>query len=107
MIFFMGIRHPQSVIYNMKRLLLACRLFASLITHRQNAPGSARVMENYYRIGRMISMRKGKRLFNAVYIPLDSSEKHPILLLRTLYKVLRMTNPILLYSGILITGLPG
>ncbi len=43
------------------------------------------VRNNYYKIERMLPMRDGNKLFTAFYIPKDSSEKHPILFVRTPY----------------------
>ena len=43
------------------------------------------VREHYNKMEQMITMRDGKKLFTALYIPKDSSEKHPILLTRTPY----------------------
>ncbi len=48
-------------------------------------PDSLWVHDNYYKIERMIPMRDGVKLFTAMYIPKDSSEKHPILFNRTPY----------------------
>jgi uncharacterized protein len=50
-----------------------------------NTLDSAWVKDNYYKIEKMIPMRDGNKLFTAVYIPKDSSEKHPILMKRTPY----------------------
>ena len=50
-----------------------------------NTLDSAWVRENYYKIERMVPMRDGKKLFTAIYIPRDSTEKHPILMRRTPY----------------------
>ena len=46
---------------------------------------SAWVVNNYTKIERMIPMRDGKKLFTAIYLPKDKSEKHPILITRTPY----------------------
>ncbi|HTL08839.1 MAG TPA: CocE/NonD family hydrolase [Chitinophagaceae bacterium] len=51
----------------------------------QYAQDSAWVMEHYYKIERQVPMRDGVRLFTAIYLPKDSSQKHPILLTRTPY----------------------
>ena len=48
-------------------------------------PDSLWVRENYYKTEQMIPMRDGIKLFTAIYIPKDSSEKHPILFTRTPY----------------------
>jgi putative CocE/NonD family hydrolase len=46
---------------------------------------SAWIVNNYYKIERSIPMRDGIKLFTAIYIPQDSSQKHPIMLTRTPY----------------------
>lgn len=43
------------------------------------------VKDNYTKIERMIPMRDGIKLFTAIYIPKDSSQKYPILMERTPY----------------------
>lgn len=61
-------------------------LFVSLLSTAQtNTLDSAWVRDNYYKIERMVPMRDGKKLFTAIYIPKDTTEKHPILLRRTPY----------------------
>jgi hypothetical protein len=45
------------------------------------------IRDNYYKIERMIPMRDGAKLFTAIYIPKDTTEKHPMLLRRTPYAV--------------------
>jgi putative CocE/NonD family hydrolase len=50
-----------------------------------NTLDSAWVRDNYYKREHMIPMRDGKKLFTAVYIPKDTTEKHPMLLRRTPY----------------------
>ena len=71
----------------MKKLLgLSLVLLVSLWSIAQtNTLDSAWVRENYYKMERMVPMRDGKKLFTAIYIPKDTSEKHPILLRRTPY----------------------
>ncbi|MEP6616235.1 MAG: CocE/NonD family hydrolase [Ginsengibacter sp.] len=41
--------------------------------------------DNYYKLERMIPMRDGIKLFTAIYLPKDISQKHPVLLTRTPY----------------------
>ena len=53
-----------------------------LIAPAQN-PDSAWFTNNYTKKEVSISMRDGFKLFTAIYIPKDQSEKHPILLTRT------------------------
>ncbi len=43
------------------------------------------IVNNYYKMERMIPMRDGVKLFTSIYIPKDSSDKHPIMLTRTPY----------------------
>src|SRR6476620_3542994 len=71
----------------MKKLLgLSICLILSILSFAQtNSLDSAWVRENYYKIERMVPMRDGKKLFTAIYIPKDTSEKHPILMRRTPY----------------------
>ncbi len=51
----------------------------------QYAQDSAWIMEHYYKMERYIPMRDGVKLFTSIYLPKDSSAKHPILLTRTPY----------------------
>jgi len=46
---------------------------------------SAWIRDNYYKIEQYIPMRDGTKLFTSIFIPRDSSEKHPILMTRTPY----------------------
>ncbi len=50
-----------------------------------NSQDSAWIVENYYKIERMVNMRDGVKLFTSIYMPKDSNEKHPILITRTPY----------------------
>ncbi len=70
----------------MKKYFLLLFLFTVCCLNlvAQNAD-SIWVRENYYKIERMITMRDGVKLFTAMYIPKDSSQKHPILFKRTPY----------------------
>ena len=58
-------------------------LFLACISFSQNSFGSFK--NNYTKIERMITMRDGIKLFTAIYIPKDSSEKYPFLMVRTPY----------------------
>ncbi|HEV2480418.1 MAG TPA: CocE/NonD family hydrolase [Puia sp.] len=49
------------------------------------AQDSAWIRENYYKLEQYIPMRDGVRLFTTLYIPKDTTEKHPILMTRTPY----------------------
>ncbi|MGE5520611.1 MAG: CocE/NonD family hydrolase [Candidatus Dadabacteria bacterium] len=55
------------------------------IAQPTNTLDSAWIRDNYYKIERMIPTRDGIKLFTAIYIPKDTSERHPILLQRTPY----------------------
>jgi len=46
---------------------------------------SAWILENYTKKEVYIAMRDGVKLFTAIYIPKDPTEKHPILMMRTPY----------------------
>lgn len=59
--------------------------FAVLPAGAQHAGDSVWVKEHYYKEERQIRMRDGVHLFTAIYIPKDSSEKHPVLITRTPY----------------------
>jgi predicted acyl esterase len=63
-------------------LLLSIVIASSAQT---NTLDSAWVKDNYYKIERMVPMRDGAKLFTAIYIPKDTTEKHPILMRRTPY----------------------
>jgi putative CocE/NonD family hydrolase len=49
------------------------------------AADSAFIVNNYVKWERMVPMRDGTRLFTSIYVPKDSSVKHPILMTRTPY----------------------
>src|SRR5580693_8200737 len=66
----------------MKRFLILLLVFSSTALIAQD---SSWIRNNYYKIERYITMRDGVRLFTSIYIPRDSSEKHPILMTRTPY----------------------
>jgi uncharacterized protein len=56
-------------------LLLTVTVFFSCAQHSND----------YIKLEQMISMRDGIKLYTAIYIPKDSSDKYPILLMRTPY----------------------
>ena len=70
----------------MKRftLFLFC-LLGSALLFAQASLDSAWIRDNYTKIERMIPMRDGVKLFTAIYLPKDTTEKHPILMSRTPY----------------------
>ncbi len=51
----------------------------------QTDQDSAWIKENYTKLEQYIPMRDGIKLFTAIYIPNDKSEKHPLLMVRTPY----------------------
>jgi uncharacterized protein len=69
----------------MRKFLLPLLLFIIMSASAQNSQDSSWIRDNYYKIERMIPMRDGVKLFTSIYIPKDSTEKHPILLRRTPY----------------------
>ncbi|MBS1513337.1 MAG: CocE/NonD family hydrolase [Bacteroidetes bacterium] len=70
----------------MKKINLLLLLFFLMCQYlqAQNAD-SLWVREHYYKIEKRIPARDGVGLFTAIYIPKDSTEKHPILFNRTPY----------------------
>lgn len=72
----------------MKKLFFLTLLFVSflfLASAQTNTQDSAWIRDNYTKIEKYIPMRDGVKLFTAIYLPIDKSEKHSILLRRTPY----------------------
>jgi uncharacterized protein len=71
----------------MKKISLLMAFIATcFVTVAQEwAEDSAWVSNNYSKMERMIPARDGAKLFTAIYMPKDSSVKHPILFNRTPY----------------------
>jgi uncharacterized protein len=70
----------------MTKFLYTLLLFIISITSlAQIDQDSAWVKDNYTKLEQYIPMRDGSKLFTAIYIPNDKSEKHPILMNRTPY----------------------
>jgi putative CocE/NonD family hydrolase len=71
----------------MNRLLnlLFLLLISGLSFAQTNTLDSAWIRDNYIKIERMVPMRDGIKLFTAIYVPKDTTEKHPILMRRTPY----------------------
>src|SRR4051812_11752212 len=77
----------------LKRILL----LATAVVMASGAPGIAQqatptepqfdVRAHYTKFEHYIPMRDGKRLFTAIYVPKDSSQKYPFLMTRTPYSV--------------------
>ncbi|MBK8505749.1 MAG: CocE/NonD family hydrolase [Saprospiraceae bacterium] len=51
----------------------------------QNAQDSLWIVQNYEKKEIFITMRDGVRLFTSIYLPKDTTEEHPILMVRTPY----------------------
>ena len=68
----------------MKQLLFFLSIFTFLTSGAQNTD-SVWARENYTKKEVYITMRDGVRLFTSVYMPKDTTEKHPILITRTPY----------------------
>ncbi len=69
-------------------LVLAGSLFAQVTTSPLLAEvnqDSTWIVNNYFKMERMIPMRDGIKLFTSIYIPKDSTDKHPIMITRTPY----------------------
>ena len=60
-------------------------LSTALLARAQYAQDSAWIKDHYYKIEKYIPMRDGVKLFTSVYLPRDTTQKHPILLTRTPY----------------------
>lgn len=68
----------------MKHIYCCLLLLLSLFAQAQT-PDSTWFRNNYTKQEQYIMMRDGTRLFTAIYLPNDKSEKHPILITRTPY----------------------
>jgi putative CocE/NonD family hydrolase len=64
--------------------LLSILLFLTVVSFAQNAD-SAWIVNNYTKMEKSITMRDGVKLFTSIYMPKDTTEKHPILMTRTPY----------------------
>ncbi len=72
--------------YIMKLHFIFLFLLISGTSRSQNInQDSAWFRDNYYKIEKAIPMRDGVKLFTSIYVPKDSTEKHPILMERTPY----------------------
>ncbi len=68
--------------------LLTDYLFAQVNTGSASTDvnqDSVWIVNNYFKMERMVEMRDGIKLFTSIYIPRDSSVKHPVMLTRTPY----------------------
>ena len=69
---------------SVKRLIILLIIFLPVSLHAQD-PDSLWIRQNYYKMEARIPMRDGIKLYTAIYIPVDKSEDHPILMERTPY----------------------
>jgi putative CocE/NonD family hydrolase len=70
-----------------KPLLLFFFTFCSLFVAGQEQIDSIYLQKVYFKREVMIPMRDGTKLFTTIYAPKDSSQKHPVLMMRTPYSV--------------------
>lgn len=66
-------------------LIFVTTTVQSQISQTEQTKDSTWIVNHYHKIERMIPMRDGIKLFTSIYIPNDSSVKHPIMLMRTPY----------------------
>jgi putative CocE/NonD family hydrolase len=69
------------------RQVFLALLFAAALPGAAVAQGLEAVKAGYTKYEYRIPMRDGKKLFTAIYVPKDTSQKYPILLSRTPYSV--------------------
>lgn len=69
----------------LRKLLLFPLLLSFFVVLAQNEQDSAWIRDHYTKKEIYIPMRDGVKLFTSVYMPIDASEKHPILMNRTPY----------------------
>ncbi len=71
----------------MRKLLFLLLFSAGCVSvySQGTSQDSAWIRENYYKLKLSIPMRDGVKLFTSVYLPKDSTQKHPILMTRTPY----------------------
>ena len=72
---------------SLKNILLILSLVFPTIYLQAQESDSAFVRNNYTKIERLIPMRDGVKLFTAIYIPKDKTQKYPFLINRTPYTV--------------------
>lgn len=68
-------------------ILLSVSIQAQTLSdkHSNINKDSVWIVNNYHKIERNVPMRDGIKLFTSIYIPNDSSVKHPIMMMRTPY----------------------
>jgi uncharacterized protein len=68
-------------------LILLITAFQIPLAAQDQAPDASKVKERYTKYEYQIPMRDGARLYAAVYVPKDTSQKYPFLLARTPYSI--------------------
>lgn len=76
---------PSQSVCEMKKLVFLTTMGLLFLSLNAQNTDSIWIVNNYTKIERMIPMRDGVRLFTSIYIPVDTSERHPILMERTPY----------------------
>jgi len=70
----------------MRKIFLSIPLLVFVIfATAQTDQDSAWIRDNYTKQELYITMRDGVKLFTSIYLPVDKSEKHPVLMMRTPY----------------------
>ncbi len=67
------------------RLVLYFIFLATAAQAQDTQQDSLWIVQNYHKIERQVAMRDGVHLSTSVYIPNDTTEKHPMLMVRTPY----------------------
>lgn len=80
-----GVCFDKSVLIRYFLLILA--LLTLNLLNAQGTPDSVYIKENYVKEEFKIPMRDGLTLFTAVYTPVDTTKKYPILMHRTCYDI--------------------
>ena len=66
-------------------LIVLSIAFLTVTVHAQG--DDAEVKAHYTKTEQMITMRDGVKLFTSIYAPKDTSQKYPVMLIRTPYSV--------------------
>jgi putative CocE/NonD family hydrolase len=66
-------------------LIILLSVFTAMAFGQGTSQDSAWFRANYYKVEKNIAMRDGIKLFTSIYLPKDTTERHPILMTRTPY----------------------
>ena len=69
----------------MRKIVVLLLLLLPAMLRAQTEQDSAWIRDHYTKAEQYITMRDGVKLFTSIYTPVNTSEKHPILLMRTPY----------------------